>query len=216
MSRPVVGGLLALLVIALPFPASAFDQVGNGGIGFRGGLVKFIQDRITAEDAQPRLSGDLLFSYVYSDHIIMDVTIGYAWNRLNKDDDRFWLATSVPITLGGRYLLWDGKKIRPYLGAGGGMYVWSIQSKDLGAAKDPITFERLRRADAGVYGTVGVERTMSKHISATADGSYHYIFASNPDDFPSGYNGNKGYAQVRIGVVFYFTLSERIDSGLPE
>jgi len=33
--------------------------------------------------------------------------------------------------------------MRPYLGGGGGMYVWSVQSKDLGAAKDPITFERL-------------------------------------------------------------------------
>jgi outer membrane protein W len=216
MSRLGVGGLLALLVIALPIPAAAFDQVGNGGIGFRGGMIKFIQDRMTAENAQPRLSGDLVFSYVYSDHLILDVTAGYGWNRLKTGDDRFWLATSVPLVIGGRYLLWDGKKMRPYLGAGGGFYVWSIQSKDLGAAKDPITFERIRRADLGVYGIVGVERQMSKHISTTADGSYHYILAENLTDFPSGYNGNKGYAQVRIGIVFYFTLSERIDSGLPE
>jgi hypothetical protein len=96
------------------------------------------------------------------------------------------------------------------------MYVWSIQSKDLGASKDPITFERLRRADPGIYGVVGVQRQTSKHIAMNADGLYHYIFASNPDDFPSGYNGNKGYAQVRLGVTFYFTLSERIDTGLPE
>ncbi len=179
-------------------------------------MIKFIQDRITAEDAKPRFSGDLVFSYVTSDHLWMDLTVGYAWNRLDKNDDRYWLATSVPVTLGFRYLVRDGKKMRPYLGGGGGMYVWSIQTKDLGAAKDPVTFERLRRADPGIYGMVGVQRQTSKHIAMTAEGVYHYIFASNPKDFPSGYNGNKGYAQVRLGVTFYFTLSERIDTGLPE
>lgn len=216
MKRSVVGGLLALLVIALPISVLASDNVGNGGIGFRGGMIKFIQDRITAEDAKPRFSGDLVFSYDYSDHLWLDVTVGYAWNRLDKDDERFWLATSVPLTAGFRYLVRDGRALRPYIGGGGGMYVWSIQSKDLGAAKDPITFERIRRADPGIYGVVGAERQMSKHISVTADGLYHYIFASDPEDFPSGYNGNKGYAQVRLGVTFYFTLSERIDTGLPE
>jgi hypothetical protein len=202
--------------MALPVSASASELVGFGGIGFRGGMIKFIQDRITAEDAKPRFSGDLVFSYVYSDHLMLDMNVGYAWNRLDKNDDRFWLATSVPLTAGWRYLVRDGKTMRPYIGAGGGMYVWSIQSKDLGASKDPITFERLRRADPGIYGVVGVQRQTSKHIAMTADGLYHYIFASNPDDFPSGYDGNKGYAQVRLGVTFFFTLSERIDTGLPE
>jgi outer membrane protein W len=216
MSRRVVGGFLTLLVMALPISASASELVGFGGIGFRAGLIKFIQDRITAEDAKPRFSGDLVFSYVYSDHLMLDMNVGYAWNRLDKNDDRFWLVTSVPLTAGARYLIRDGKTMRPYIGAGGGMYVWSIHSKDLGAAKDPITFERLRRADPGIYGVVGVQRQTSKHIAMTADGLYHYIFASNPEDFPSGYNGNKGYAQVRLGVTFFFTLSERIDSGLPE
>src|SRR5687767_14084595 len=216
MLRSVVGGFIALLVIALPISASASELVGFGGIGFRGGLIKFIQDRDTAEDAVPRPSGDLVFSYVYSDHLWLDLTVGYAWNRLDKDDDRFWLVSSVPITGGFRYQIRDGKKMRPYLGAGGGLYVWTIHSKDLGAAKDPDTFERLRRADLGVYGQVGVERQTSKHISMTADGTYHYILGENIEDFPSGYNGNKGYAQVRLGVTFYFTLSERIDTGLPE
>ena len=202
--------------MTLPISASASDLVGFGGIGIRGGMIKFIQDRITAEDAKPRLSGDLVFSYVTSDHLWMDLTVGYAWNRLDKNDDRYWLATSVPVTLGFRYLVRDGKKMRPCIGGGGGMYVWSIQSKDLGAAKDPVTFERLRRADPGIYGMVGVQRQTSKHIAVTGEGVYHYIFASNPKDFPSGYNGNKGYAQVRLGVTFYFTLSERIDTGLPE
>jgi outer membrane protein W len=215
MSRSVVGGLLALLVTVLPASALASEQLGNGGIGFRGGMIKFLQDETTAEDASPRLSGDLVFSYVYSDHLWLDVTVGYGWNRIGDNTD-FWIASSVPLTVGARYQMWDGKKLRPYLGAGGGFYVWSIHSKDLGAAKDPLTFERLRRADPGVYGVVGVERAMSKHIHMTADGLYHYIFAENVEDFPSGYNGNKGYAQIRLGVTFYFTLSERIDTGLPE
>lgn len=225
MSRTVVGGLLALLVTALPIAASATDLVGFGGIGFRGGISKFSTEPNTPlglnnqplnDGTKPRLSGDLVFSYVFADHIWGDVTVGYAWNRLNTDDDRFWMETAVPITGGFRYLLHDGHTIRPYVGAGGGMYVWSIQSRDLGAAKDPNTFERLRRADPGIYGLIGAERTMSKHIATTADVAFHHIFAQNTADFPSGYNGNKGYAQVRLGVTFYFTLTERVDTGLPE
>ena len=226
MFRTVVGGLLALLVIALPFAASANDLVGFGGVGFRGGLAKFGAEANTPlslttnqplnDGTKLRLSGDLVFSYVFGDHLWGDVTVGYAWNRLNTDDNRFWVETAVPITGGVRYLLHDGSRIRPYLGAGGGMYVWAIQSRDLGAAKDPSTFERLRRADPGFYGVIGAERTMSKHIAATADAAYHRIFAENTADFPSGYNGNKSYAQFRLGVTFYFTLTERIDTGLPE
>lgn len=225
MLRNVVGGLLALLVTALPLSASASELVGFGGIGFRGGIAKFASESNTPLGAnnqplpngtKPRLSGDLVFSYVFTDHIWGDLTVGYGWNRLNTDDNRFWLESAVPITGGVRYLIHDGARMRPYLGAGGGMYVWSIQSKDLGAAKDPITFERFRRADPGVYGVVGVERTMSKHINLTGDAVYHHILAENTTDFPSGYNGNKGYIQVRLGVSFYFTLTERIDTGLPE
>lgn len=226
MSRTVVGGLLALLVIAYPLSASATELVGFGGIGFRGGLSKFGSEANTplsltnnlplSDRTKPRLSGDLVFSYVFADHVWGDVTVGYAWNRLDTDDNRFWLESAVPITGGLRYLFYDGRTVRPYVGAGGGMYVWSIQSKDLGAAKDPNTFERLRRADPGIYATVGLERTMSKHIAATADGVWHHIFAQNTNDFPSGYNGNKSYAQLRLGVTFYFTLTERIDTGLPE
>lgn len=225
MLRNVVGGLLALLVTALPLSASASDLVGFGGIGFRGGLCKFGSEANTPlglnneplpNGTKPRLSGDLVFSYVFTDHIWGDVTVGYAWSRLDTNDNRFWLESAVPITGGLRYLLHDGKRMRPYLGGGGGLYVWSVQAKDLGAAKDPSTFERLRRADPGIYGVLGVERTMSRHIDLTGDVAYHRIFAQNTTDFPSGYNGNKAFMQIRLGVSFYFTLTERIDTGLPE
>jgi hypothetical protein len=215
MSRNVVGGIFSLLLLAIGAPSPASDLLGSGGIGFRGGSLLFMQDPDIKEDASPRLSGDAVFSYVYGDHVNLDLTVGYGWNRLG-DDERFWLASSVPITLGARYLLRDGREFRPYVGGGGGIYVWSIHSKDLGAAKDPSTKERLRRADPGFYGILGVERRMSKHIVTTADGSYHYIVAENIEDFPTGFNGNKGYFQVRLGVTFYFNLSERIDSGFPE
>lgn len=216
MSRIVVGGLMALLAIALPVASPAAQLVGYGGIGIRGGSLLFLQEKMTAEQASPRLSGDLVFSYVYSDHILLDLTVGYGWNRLDSGTDDFWIASTVPITLGARYEIWADKKLRPYVGLGGGYYIWTVHSKDLGAAKDPITTERLRRADLGFYGMLGAERTMSKHIGMTADVSYHSILSENVDDFPSGYNGNKGYVQARLGVTFYFTLSERIDTGLPE
>ena len=105
--------------------------------------------------------------------------------------------------------------MRPFVGGGGGLYNWSILSEDLGAAKDPVTYERLRRVDLGIYGIVGVERQMSRHITMVADGNYTHIFAADEESFPSGYGGDKSYFQVRIGVTFWFSLSERIDTGLP-
>ena len=57
---------------------------------------------------------------------------------------------------------------------------------------------------------------MSKYVTANADVSYHSIMAENAEDFPSGYNGNKSYLLARLGITFFFSLSERLDQGLPE
>lgn len=176
----------------------------------------FTQDIPTKKEASPRPSGDLVFSYVWTDHVTFDVTAGYGWNRLRSGNPEFYVMTATPITLSARYFLRDGKVWRPYVGAGGGMYVWSVLTHDLGAAKDPQTFERLRRARPGFHGLAGVERRMSRHIAMTGDAAYHYIMAKEIEDFPSGYNRDKAYLQGRVGVTFFFSLSERIDTGLPE
>jgi len=217
MSRNFVGGLLLILLAGSATPSYAVDWLGSGGIGARGGSFIVTQDTPTKDQASARLVGDIVFSYVWTDHVTFDVTTGYGWNRLKSDNqDDFYVFTSTPITLSGRYFLKDGKTWRPYVGAGGGVYVWSVLTRDLGAAKDPITFERLRRARPGIHGMGGVERRMSKHISMNADLSYHYIMAKDMVRFPSGYNRDKAYMQGQLGVTFYFSLSEKIDSGLPE
>jgi hypothetical protein len=216
MSRILVGGLLCILLAGSTTPSFATDLVGSGGIGARGGSLLFVQDTPTKDQASPRLLGDIVFSYVWTDHVTFDVTTGYGWNRLDSGSQEFYVITSTPITLGGRYFLKDGKHWRPYVGAGGGVYVWSVLTKDLGAAKDPVTFERLRRARPGFYGMAGMERRMSGHISMTGDLGYHYIMAKDMVRFPSGYNRDKAYFAGRLGVTFYFSLSEKIDTGLPE
>lgn len=189
--------------------------VGYGGIGFRGGIPVFTGDADIKKDASPRLSGDLAFAYVYSDDVAFDLNIGYAWNRLGDDIERF-VVSSVPMTIGARYLLKRQSRLRPYVGLGGGAYIWTIHTKDLGAGKDPVTFERLRRADLGFYGVAGAERRMSKYVTANADVSYHSIMSEDKEHFPSGYNGNKSYLLARLGITFFFSLSERLDQGLPE
>jgi outer membrane protein W len=216
MIRKLAGGLFVLLLTATATPAAASDLTGSGGVGVRGGTLFFTQDKTITENSQPRLSGDLVLSYAWTDHMTADITVGYGWNRLDTHDPRYYVATVVPLfPIGLRYKLWDGKTMRPYLGAGGGLYNWSILTQDLGAAKDPVTFERLRRVDAGAYGIVGVERQLSKHITAVLDGNYTHIFANDKDRFPTGYSGAKSYFQFRLGVSFWFSLSERIDTGLP-
>jgi len=216
MSRTIVGGLLLILLAGSVTPSWATDLVGAGGIGARGGSMLFVQDTPTKEQASPRLVGDLVFSYVWTDHVTFDVTAGYGWDRLRSNNQEFYVITSTPVTLGARYFLKDGKVWRPFVGGGGGLYVWSVLTQDLGAAKDPVTFERLRRGRPGFYGMAGMERRMSKHIGMTGDLGYHYIMAKDLARFPTGYNRDKAYMQARIGVTFYFSLSEKIDSGLPE
>lgn len=216
MNRLLAGGLFVLLLLATVTPAIAFDMSGSGGIGIRGGTLFFTQDEDLKELGQPRISGDLVLSYAWTDKITADVTIGWGWNRLDTDNDSFYVANIVPLfPIGARYMIREGK-MRPFVGGGGGLYNWSILSEDLGAAKDPVTFERLRRVDFGVYGIAGVEREMSKHITMTFDGSYTHIFAADEVNFPSGFNGDKAYFAVRLGATFWFSLSERIDTGLPD
>jgi len=70
--------------------------------------------------------------------------------------------------------------------------------------------------DFGLYGVAGVERRMSKHITMVGEAAYTHIFAADEAAFPSGFNGDKAYFSARIGVSFWFSLSERIDSGLPD
>jgi len=234
MARTVAKGLIALLMLASASLAQAQSPesddllastpkarvvyeslVGYGGVGFRGGVPRFTGDTDVTKSISPRLSGDLTFSYVWDDHLVADLDIGYGWNRLGSDPQR-WLITSVPMTLGARYLMNHQGRNHPFIGAGGGLYIWSILTEDQSAAKDQTTFERLRRGDFGVYVTGGAERRMSKWVTASADITYHSIFAADKASFPDGYNGNKSYLQARLGVNFFFSLSERLDQGLPE
>ncbi|HET9950360.1 MAG TPA: outer membrane beta-barrel protein [Candidatus Eisenbacteria bacterium] len=237
MARTLAKGLIALLMLASPSLARAQTPtptdatapatpvakprivyeslVGYGAVGFQGGVPIFVADSDVSANATPRLSGDLSFSYVWDDNLVGDLNIGYAWNRLGDDPER-WMIQTVPITLGARYVMKRQSRNRPYVGAGAGAYIWAIQTKDLGAAKDDITFERYRRADFGFYGTAGLERRLSNTLTGSADAAYHYIMSEDTHDFPSGFNGNKAYVQFRLGLKFYFSLSERLDQGLPE
>jgi len=217
MSRNLIGGLLLLLLAGIVTPSFANDLVGSGAIGGHLGSSLFTADSLTGASAEPRLAGDFVFSYVWKDRVTADLTLGYGYNKLETGDDRYYLAVSAPLfTLTGRYFLNDGKGWRPYLGAGGGAYMWSILNYELGASVDPETFERLRGASFGVHGLVGAERRMSRRIGMTGDLGYHYLFSEDLESYPSGYGGNKAYFQARVGVSFYFSLSERVDTGLPE
>ena len=217
MSRSIAGGLFALLFLAIATPALAQDNVGSGAIGIRGGTIFFTQDETITEDASPRISGDLVLSYAWTEKLTADVTIGWEWAKLDTKDPNYYVANIVPLfPVGVRYQIRQKQAMRPYVGGGGGFYNWSILTEDLGAAKDPVTFERLRRVDLGVYAVAGIERQMSKHISMVGEGTYTHIFAADEESFPSGYNGDKAYFSARLGVSFWFSLSERIDSGLPD
>lgn len=229
------GGLLAFLLTGVFAPAYASDLTGSAFVGFRGGGALFTSglnyDRLRSIDpssgkitlwdtsVKPRLSGDLVFGYVWSDHLTLDLWTSWGWSRFESNApgaaDSFYVVTSVPVLLGVRYLARDGHPWRPYVGVGGGVYWWSMLNKDLSAAKDPATYQRLRKGVPGLYGNLGVERRFSKYIGGTGDVVYHHLFSKDLEDFPSGFNENKTYVQVRVGISFYFSVSERIESGFP-
>ena len=233
MSRFLRGGLLAFLLMGFVASASASDLTGMAAVGIRGGGALFLtglDPQRTALDGQgrqvsigqkvsPRLAGDLVFGYVWSDHITLEANTSWAWSRLTSGSDAlqdsFFVATSVPFLFSARYLLRDNKTWRPYLGGGGGIYWVSVLSRDLGPAKDPQTFERLRKAAPGIFGTVGVEKRFTKLVTGTADVAYHYTFSEDQGRFPRGFSGNKSYVQLRLGMNFHFSVSERIESGFP-
>lgn len=235
MTRLLRGGLLAFLMMGVSVCASADDLTGHASIGFRAGVTQFTSglnyDRIRTysgtgapilwdKKVKPRASGDLVFGYAYSDHIKFDIWTSWAWSRFESRApgaaDSYYVATVTPVLLGARYLARKGHPWRPYIGVGGGVYWWSMLNKDLSAAKDPATYVRYRKGVAGFYGNLGVERRFSKYITGTADVVYHYLLAKNVTDFPSGFNQNKSYVQVRAGINFYFSVSERIETGFPE
>ena len=217
MSRNLIGGLLLFLLAGQVTPSFANDLVGSGAVGAHMGSLLFTADSLTGANAEPRLAFDLTFSYVWKDRITGDLTVGYGYNKLETGDDRYYVAVSAPIfTLTGRYFLKDGRGWRPYLGAGGGFYAWSVLNYDRGATIDPITYERLKGTSLGLHGLVGAERRMSRKIGMTGDIGYHYLFSEDLQRYPSGYGGNKAYFQARMGISFYFSLSERVDTGLPE
>ena len=217
MSRTLAGGLIVLLLSVTALPSAAADYGGYGGIGLRLGGVKFTADESITQDAEARLSGEFVFTYGVNSNLNADITVGWAWNRLNTNDVRYYVASAVPLfTPGVRYELRAGKTNRPYIGAGGGFYNWFIQTHDLGAAVDPVTGERLRRVDWGIYGLAGMTRQMSPKITMTGDLVYNYIFAADEQSFPSAYNGNKAYFDLRLGVTFWWSLSEKVDTGLPD
>ena len=90
MNRKLAGGLLALLLLATAAPVFA-TEAGFGGIGIRGGTLFFTQDEDLKELGMPRISGDLVLSYSWTDKITADVTIGWGWNRLDTGNDSFYI-----------------------------------------------------------------------------------------------------------------------------
>lgn len=241
MSRILRGGLIAFLFMGFVASASASDLTGMAGVSVRVGGAYFNQgfnperwetdgqgnfvldangNRVAVqENLDPRLAGDLAFQYVWSDHVTIEMSTSFAWSQIAHGSeayqDSFYVATSVPFLLSGRYLMRDNKTWRPYFGGGAGGYWVSVLSHDLGPSKDPATYQDIRRFVPGFFLTGGVEKRMTKTMTGTADLAYHYTFWEDTEDFPSGLNGNKSYIQLRLGLVFHFSVSERIETGFP-
>jgi opacity protein-like surface antigen len=241
MSRILRGGLIAFLLMGVAASASADDLTGMAGVGIRAGGSYFNQgynpERFetdaqgnfvldqngqkipVAENLDPRLAGDLAFEYIWSDHVAIELSTSWAWSAIKHGSeayqDSFYVTTSVPFLLSARYRMRHGKAWRPYVGGGAGGYWVSVLSKDLGPSKDPQTFQDVRRFVPGFYLTGGVEKGLTKTVTATGDLAYHYTFWEDKENFPSGLNGNKSYIQLRLGLVFHFSVSERIETGFP-
>ena len=159
-------------------------------------------------DGDPRFIGQLVFKYNLSSHWAAGLEIGWGWNAYSKNRvDQDTLATVIPATIGLEYRTRMGEKIWPHLGFGGGIYSLGVKDSFRTWATANNGRERLTWSSGGLYGKLGAEILFNNGAAINLDVLYHHIFSEDSARFPDRWgNQNTSFAEVRIGVNYYFAL----------
>jgi hypothetical protein len=215
MIRKLAGGLLTLALMGTTTPCAASDMTGFGGVGFGAAPCSSGPTLTIASQDLPRLTGELVMSYNWSDHLTADITVGWDWSQLDSGTDSFFIANVVPLfPIGIRYKFQDGKKLRPFVGGRRGLIIgrscrttWARPRIRLPSRLRRVGFRRLR--DRG-----GRASNVAAHQH---DGGWklHAHLCHRREPLPSGYSGAKAYVQVRLGVTFCLSPASASIRGSP-
>lgn len=223
-------GLRALAVIALAVLVPGVSQAtigselnGFGSFGISLGLMRWFSDadarrlRTPAEEAdggwsyvegsaaQVRPIGKAVFRYRVNRTYLVSVETGFGWNSYaNSGNVVTWV---IPTTVGIERRIGELKGTTASLCFGGGAYVWG-RRKDSDFLLDPQTSRKLHAVDPGLYVGAASEFHLSGHVTCALHSTLHYILNLHDDDFPVTLGGDDLFADVRIGVNYYFSPYE--------
>lgn len=208
-----LGIILSMAVLATAASAaSAADIVGRGSIGLSGGAMLFTSGAQFGNGNSARPIGQVVFKYNFSNRLAGVLESGFGWNAYRNDagtkDDT--LATVIPTTLGLEYRTRYGEtQLWPHLGVGAGMYALGVKDTYRTWASANNGTERLTWSSPGIYGRLGGEYLFSNGVSINLDVLYHQIFSKDLSRYPDRWgNQNTSFAEVRLGVNYYFTLKQ--------
>jgi opacity protein-like surface antigen len=199
--------LLACVLLSAACAVEAADIVGRGSVGASGGGILFLTGDEFG-DGSPRLIGQVVFKYNFSDHLAGVVESGYGWNAYEGTGDEDTLVVVIPTTAGLEYR-WRFRetKIWPHLGAGAGLYALGVKDSYRTWATGNDGRERLTWTSPGLYGKLGAEFLFDNAVSINLDFLFHQIFSKDEEKYPDKWgNQNTSFGEVRLGVNYYFTL----------
>lgn len=211
--RGVTVALAALVLAALAAaPASAQYYGGDNTIRFRAGLFEPDGDSDYWDDAEALFTGDAseledtVFGVDYRRELdpagrfsLLVSASGYEGedrreDRFFEDNFGFPIEHDVSLTLatftaGVNVNLIPRGPVRPYVGAGGGFYVWELEETGdfvfAGPAANEIFFERFID-DGGTFGyyyLAGIEVPVGPSFAVFAEGRWHNAEDELSDDF---------------------------------
>ncbi len=223
----VLAGLMAPQVSGAADSTVVAHRAGVGGqIG--GSLFTMTEDYSTG--AQPRFDFEGHFRYAFGQSWRLQLAPGFTWSAYSKEEPppftdiafpadqtkEEYLALLLPVSAQLQYM-WRSGRWHYHAGAGPGFYRVLVENhrKPL---KDPQTFKVHRAIYPGFSAQVGVEKFFQALPSTSLELSLtnHFVFATNDEDFPTGWNSNLGALGLRLGISYYWDpLAEKAKKSEP-
>lgn len=224
---------LSVLLLGLAGSAWAADadstaapighKPGRGSVGGQLGGSLLVADGDYSEGAQPRFSFSGHFRYVISEGSRWQFSPLYTWTAYANDVDMPFVDPNFPAdTKKDRVLtqmvgasmqyqkVWGEGRSRWHLGVGPGLYrVWVQNRRKV--LKDPDSKVLHKGMYAGGSAELGYERFLKSlpNTSLEVTGAAHAAFATSDNRFPSGFNGNPIYAELRVGAHYYYDFNRK-------
>ncbi|MCK4304304.1 MAG: hypothetical protein KAY24_08710 [Candidatus Eisenbacteria sp.] len=218
--------VLGILIALLPSWCQAgvhSELCSMGSFGISLGAMQWLADSDAREyrgdeygaggTAELRLLGKAVFRYRLDMNWLLSMETGFGWNGYPDSGNLvLWV---IPTTVGAERRIGEISGFTTSLCFGGGVYVWG-QRRGGNFLVDAVTCEKYHATDPGAYLGLGGETHMTDHVTVTGLAAAHYIYSANRDDFKDRLGGDDVFAEIRIGINYYFSPYTGLVSGSAE